>query len=402
MIQNEAIKNKLEFAVKPKSKPSEERFAQEVLFRGEKEGYWVVDRFTAGGTRSERTALGIDFEIQSQETGIVIKIEYKAHVNLILTPAQCLRFFSTCDFPKSKLRLCGIVPINNNNQYASRAFYWSPKFLRSLPSDSFKDLTRAQQYGIFPKEFYWRGLGPCMSQNRNYILYQLVSGKLGDHGAQYRHIPLKEAYNWLYERLIDTITGLEKEEQEYSIYNLDSTVSSEIKGIILKTFQNSYRPLYTNEFEPGIQSNSPYINYRSGKPFIFNTDLTNYIRLKLDELVTEGSKVVCFKIPDYRWLSYGLKKWANAYIPLTRQATIILDILKLAWGTKQSAKYTAEDIATSTNSNLHYLRYILKETHRELEQAGLILYTPRRGMFASEYVLTKKCQDYFEKESNFT
>ncbi|NVM30591.1 MAG: hypothetical protein HWN65_17250 [Candidatus Helarchaeota archaeon] len=179
---------------------NERLFYENVLKKGECDGVWIINKFIAGGTLGKQGALGYDFEVQSQNSGVILKIEFKHHELLRFTPSQLERFRMCVDTQKSVTRLCYIQPYSRKIPgFARKVLYLSPKFLQSLPNNFFvtQDLTHIN--------LKWQGLDEYLMQNKENTLFEVVKGEFGTLGVKYKPIPMSQAYDWLYRKLCTTL-----------------------------------------------------------------------------------------------------------------------------------------------------------------------------------------------------
>jgi len=369
----------------------EKYFLLMVLIRGELEGHWKVYRWVAGGDMTRTRAYGLDFIIQSQSTGVVILIELKSHLNIFVTESQWFQFQELDDLPKTIRRLCVFIPSKDSN-YITKVFYWSPNFFKSIPLDAFGEPTVNKE-----RNLRLRGLGPLIEQNMYNCLFEITAGEFGDAGVEYRPISMEEAHEWVYKKQIEDILDPSKEARRvYQAHPLRPPLHQRVIAMLLEVLEESYRPLYVEDFTQFYEKAFPkYLSHNVRgqlKTRILNTDISTYTYSQLGKL--DG--VIVFT--KYRVRSYGLLKYQQNYIVLSKGASNYLDILKQGWEITGKKSFTTQDLIPFAQNYSDFAhRGIIVKFREELEIAGLIQYSVELvdGRNRGIVTLTDKCIKYF-------
>ena len=215
---------------------------------------WKLDKFSIGGVLTRRGTAGIDFKVQNQRTGVIIKIELKQSTQIKLTSAQFERFRFSLDTPKSVTRLCFIQQLASDPECAVKVLYLSPKFFQSLPQELFK-LNYGNPNVVGLK---WKEIEGYLEQNGENVLCNVIKGEFGSSGAWYKPILLEDAYDWIYLKLCKTLDEpLEELQKDYRYCPVSQPTSKKIKILILETLENSYRPIFVVEFVEIIKNRIP-------------------------------------------------------------------------------------------------------------------------------------------------
>lgn len=379
-----------------KMTPSEEEFFEKVLKRGELEGWWYIKRWASGGSRSGRTAYGIDFIIQNQQTGVEIEIEVKETASPHFTYAQRRKFLDEKDMPKTAIRLCVIHP-SNTQDYVVKVCYWSPNFFKTIPLDE----ERWKNPSFFEDTvFRWAGLGDCVKQNMENTLFNLISGDFGYWGARYELMPLENAYDWIYRKLIATIQNpLEDSNKKYVQCARVASFPDMIKEVLMEVLNESYRPLYVSDFLPTVQENFP--EEVSPNLYIRGEEAGGYISHQLRDIRKIDSEVIVIPLKDYSFNLYGLKKYQEFYIPLKKVTSQLLDVLKAAWMKTGDNNFTMRELSKIAKLSEEKIREWMRGGRDELIEKKLIKFYPSRGRGTglgktlSIIEISDKCIEYF-------
>ncbi len=379
----DCVNYKIEFIAETRLTENEEAFAEAVLFRGEREGVWDVDRFIAGGSRSIRGAVGVDFAVITRINCAVIWIEYKESTVINFTPDQLMRFRKEQTNPRSVSRLCIAVPSHTDPSYITRAFYWSPEFFMTLPADLFGKETAPT--------LRWSGSKEIIERNLENSLYEVTKGSFGLLGTYYKAIPKDQVFNWFYAKLMNTAKN--PSEELGKVYKPGvkgvTSVKELVKEIIMKTLMMSYRPLFSEDFEPVMWDNMPEFMSIKNDIYYIETERANwYILRRLIGLVAED-QLISFKFPNYQ--SFGVKEWEKYYTPLPKGASRLLDVLKTIWEETGKTTFLHKEIKELIGDrwDSFYNRVKHPENTDPLVKAGFAQFS------RSRILITQKAMDYF-------
>jgi hypothetical protein len=411
------IKCKKRFIVSTKLVESEQRFVNNVLERGVKEGVWDIDRFIAGGSQEQRGALGVDFVLYNVKKQGILWIEYKETSDLHFTNNQKLRFTQGYDTRWAANRFIGIK-LSRPKKLPTMILYWTPNFMRVLPDDSFRPLTSARkQFSLSMK-----GLDKCFKINtftelrkeysraafedllfnwKNLSLYQLTSTRLGT-GAKLINFPIEIAYNILYEKLKVTVENVGEDiTQVYKRCSIrlptHLRMIEDIDRIILSTLTHMYRPLYTEEFIEVLQKDPTLVPFiKNGK--MDGRDLPKVINMSLQRGV-RGGILEEIRGSKRKEIAYGIKN--VKYIPLTKQSSFFLDDLGLILIEPNEVTTIKEIVkATSQKFGTVEARWI-KMAKIELVNSGLIGFEIGRARKPTLIWLTDRGFNYIHRLGEF-
>ncbi len=359
---------------------NEREFYEAVLMRGEREGLWKVMPYVAGGAKEFRTAFGIDFMIQSQETGIVLNIEYKKTPSLKLTLSQKLRFQTENDLPKQTSRLIALLQTRGRNEKKDSyrmVLYFSPAFVKILPEMAFKKTADGAFYMSFS------GIEECLNQNLDNILFTMARGKLGSAHAHYKSIEHNEAFEWVYEKLKGTMKNPLEEEMRHfepGAYNRPIVEILSEKGVelIKKFIWQSYRPIFGEDLLEAIEKDifiAKSIKTIDSVKYIGGLTLAEWIDKRLLYMEQTDENIVRINIEGYPISQWGLKR--HNYIPLSKGASHLLDLFKIMLVKTRRTNYTSAELRTTLNIGEKILGSAIAHSGVELERKNLVKFYKR-------------------------
>ncbi len=393
------------------SKPTDTEvdFKTKLLKRGENEGLWRIREYVFGGSRMYRTAYGIDYEIISDKTGVLMPIEAKIGKGIIFTNAECFRFQNSTAYPKEVLRLCTIITKEKDPELANIVLYWSPSFFKILPNDAFTPTPDGKAF-----HFSLAGLQDCISQNKENMLFFVESerAELGEYGVTYKGIPMNEAYNWLYSKIKETMRNpLEELEKEYKpcpkVIPIQTIIRGKIDKIIRSIIPKNYRPTYSADTIPYILADSSVkdklkveieddeeVFYFGGKT------LSTYLRIRIKSITKkESAKYEVIQIPNYVGSSYGVK--GREYIPLRAGSSHLLDILKEFYDGKQKTKFLSAEVGNFLKIPVNAVASSIWNHGEELVNNNLVIFETPPKPKPIKITLTKLCIEYITRSGRF-
>ena len=373
----------------------EREFAYAVLFRGEREGLWVIDKMRAGGDRAVRGIAGLDFILWVQNPPLAFLIEFKRGSSLHFTRDQWNHFRMSRPLTARISRLVLIVTPDKKKDVFTRAFYWSPQFFRTLPEEMFG---RREDFGV--RYLRWRGSTKCIKRNRENAFYEMERGILGGVQAVYKFFPLEVAYNWFYEKLKKTLSDPQEAAQKvYKPCSLETIpLKDRVYTILLNLINSSYRPIFPEDAIPIQRNKIADVMSKKGKTdYILNMTASSYNERRLLELSREPKTgITAFQIGGVK--SYGLVKWMENYIFLPKAESWFLDILYDTWKKTKRSEFTGRDVIIKTGGDLNAFRRALKKVQfrKILQQKGLVEFEVRAPK-PTFIKITDKAINYFSR-----